>query len=255
MLFFIQMGLTLGIFLLLHFAIGSYPPPLPKSPNPRKEIWEALVLWGILAIAITTAAFFIPESEFLKLSFGVAAITNIALFPFWILLPLFVVLRVNNWGIKDLGFSKPKSRSVLVFSIGVSALIAILALFEPNFEPLPVWLLLMSLYQPAFTEEFFFRGVIQNKLEGVLGGNKAWFFSGILFGLMHASVNFFGQQWYRHGENMINALILLGIQILFGWVFGIMFMKSRSLLPSYIAHYLVDGRLASIVHYLSAAIY
>ena len=48
MLFFIQMGLTLGIFLLLHFVIGSYPQALQKSAKRRREIWEALALWGLL---------------------------------------------------------------------------------------------------------------------------------------------------------------------------------------------------------------
>jgi membrane protease YdiL (CAAX protease family) len=251
MLFFIQMGLTLGTFILLHFVIGSYPTPLPKSANRRREIWEALILWGILVIAITIAALLIPQSAFLKPTFSVVGITNLTLSPFWILIPLFVVFRVNKWTLKDLGFSRPKSRPVLFFSISVMALIGILDLFEPVFEPLPVWLLLMSLYQPAFTEELFFRGVIQGKFERALGGNKAWFFSGILFGLMHASVNFFGQQWYRYGENITNALILLGIQTLFGWIFGIMYMKTRSLLPSYVAHYFLDGRLASIIYYLT----
>jgi membrane protease YdiL (CAAX protease family) len=254
MFFFIQMGLTLGIFLLLHFVIGKYPTPLPRSIDRKREIWEALTLWGILVIAITIAALIIPQSEFLNPTFSVVGITNLILFPFWILIPLFVVLRVNKWILRDLGFQMPKSRSVLIFSFLGMAIIGTLALIEPDFEPLPAWLVLMSLYQPAFTEEFFFRGVIQGKLERALGGNKTWFFSGILFGLMHTSVNFFGQQWYRHGENMTNALILLGIQTLFGWIFGIMYMKSRSLLPSYIAHYLVDGRLASIVYYVSAAI-
>jgi membrane protease YdiL (CAAX protease family) len=70
---------------------------------------------------------------------------------------------------------------------------------------------------------------------------------------MHASVNFFGQQWYRHGESVINAVILLLLQTLAGWVFGIMYMKSRSLLPSFMAHYFADGRLASILYYIAAA--
>jgi membrane protease YdiL (CAAX protease family) len=253
MLFFIQMGLTLGAFLLLHFVIGSYSHQLPRSENRRREIWEALALWAALVIAITIAVVIIPQSQFIKPTFSVVVLTNLALSPFWILIPLIVVFRMNKWTVKDLGFRRPKSRLVLIFSIGVMALIGIPVLFEPDFKPLPLWILLMSLYQPAFTEEFFFRGVIQNKLERALGQNKAWLYSGILFGLMHASVNFFGQQWYRHGENITNALILLGVQILFGWIFGIIYMKSRSLLPGYIAHYFLDGRLASIIFYLGAA--
>lgn len=254
MLFFLRMGLTLGIFLLLHFVIGKYPTPLPKSINREREIWEALGLWVILVIAITTAVLVIPESELNNPTIQIVTVTNLVLFPFWVLIPLLFVLLVNKWTAKDLGFRKPISRSVTVFSIGMMALLSILRLFGPDFEPLPGWLVIISLYQPAFTEEFFFRGVIQGKLEKALGGNKAWFYSGILFGLMHTSVNFFGQQWYRHGENIINALLLLGIQTLFGWIFGIMYMKTRSLLPSYTSHYLVDGRLASIIYYLAAAI-
>ncbi len=254
MLFFIKIGLTIGIFLLLHFGLSKYPTPLPRSVDRKREIWEALALWAVLVIALTIAVLIIPQSELIAPTFGVVAITNLALSPFWILIPLFIVLGVNKWTSKDLGFSMPKSRPVLIFSIGVMALIGALAFFEPGFRPLPVWLVLMSLYQPAFTEEFFFRGVIQGKLERALGQNKAWFFSGILFGLMHTSVNFFGQQWYRYGENLTNALLLLLIQTLFGWIFGIMYMKSRSLLPSFVGHYLIDGRLASIIYYLASAI-
>jgi membrane protease YdiL (CAAX protease family) len=254
MFFFIRMGLTLGTFLILHFVIGKYPTPLPGSKDRRREIWEALVLWAILVIAITIAVLIIPQSELIAPTFRVVSITNLALFPFWIAIPLLFVLLVNKWTAKSMGFSMPRSRSVTIFSIAVMALIGILSFFEPGFEPLPVWLVLMSLYQPAFTEEFFFRGIIQGKLERALGQNKAWFFSGILFGLMHTSVNFFGQQWYRHGGNITNALLLLGIQTLFGWIFGIMYMKSRSLLPSFVAHYLVDGRLASIIYYVFSAV-
>jgi membrane protease YdiL (CAAX protease family) len=143
---------------------------------------------------------------------------------------------------------------VSIFAIGIMVTISVLQFIDPAFKPLPGWLVIMSLYQPAFTEEFLFRGVIQGKLERALGQNKAWFYSGILFGLMHTSVNFFGQQWYRYGENIANALLLLVIQTIAGWSFGIIYMKSRSLLPSVVAHYLTDGRFASILHYLFSAI-
>ena len=161
---------------------------------------------------------------------------------------------MNKWTSKDLSFTKPISRSVMIFTLAVFAIIGVLQFIDPGFKPLPVWLVLMSLYQPALTEEFFFRGVIQGKLERALGQNKAWFYSGILFGLLHTSVNFFGQQWYKYGENILNVVFLLVLQTVAGWVFGIIYMKSRSLLPSYIAHYFADGRLASIIYYIGAAI-
>jgi membrane protease YdiL (CAAX protease family) len=40
---------------------------------------------------------------------------------------------------------------------------------------------------------------------------------------------------------------MLAQQIIFGWIFGIIYMKTRSLWPSMIGHFLIDGRLASII--------
>ena len=80
--FFIQMGPTLGIFLLLHFAIGKYPTPLPKSADRRREIWQDLRLWAILVIAVTIAVLIIPQSELVAPTFKVVATTNLALSPF-----------------------------------------------------------------------------------------------------------------------------------------------------------------------------
>ncbi len=246
----IQVGINLGIFLLLRFVVGKYPDPLPKSKDRRREILESIGLWAAVSIALTVAVFIIPENELNNPTPQVVLKTNLLLSPFWVLIPLFVVLKINKWGAEDLGFIKPRSRSVTIFAIAIMVLLGILQFIDPGFRPMPSWLVVMSLYQPAFTEEFLFRGVIQGKLERALGQNKAWFYSGIMFGLMHASVNFFGQQWYLHGESILNAVVLLLVQTIAGWSFGIMYMKSRSLLPSTIAHFLTDGRLASILSFI-----
>ena len=250
----IPLGVNLVIFLLLHLVVGKYPAPLPVSKNRRREILEALGLWVVLTVAITITVLIIPKSDLTAPTPQTVLIGNLALTPFWVLIPLFFVLRVNKWTTKDLGFARPISRSVMVFSFLVFIVIGVFQYIAPGFNPLPVWLVLMSIYAPAFTEEFFFRGVIQGKLERALGQNKAWFYSGILFGLMHTSVNFFGQQWYKHGENILAAVFLLVLQTVAGWVFGIMYMKTRSLLPSYLAHYFADGRLASIIYYFGSAL-
>jgi membrane protease YdiL (CAAX protease family) len=250
----IPVGFFLVVFLLLRFVIGEFPAPFPESKDRRREIWEALGLWAILIVAVIIAFIALPESELSAPTFGVLLVVNLWLLPFWVLIPLFVVLRINKWTLRDLGFSMPRSRSVTIFALVVFVFAGMLPLLDSGFEPLPVWLVLLSLYQTAFTEEFFFRGVIQGKFERALGQNKAWFYSGILFGLLHTAPNFFGQQWYRHGESVLNAVVLLALQTLAGWVFGIIYMKTRSLWPSFWAHYFIDGRLASIAYYVSSAI-
>lgn len=78
-----------------------------------------------------------------------------------------------------------------IFAIAVFAFIGIFPIFTPDMEPIPVSDLLFALYITAFVEEFFFRAIIQGKLERALGQNKAWFYSGILFGLAHVTTNSF----------------------------------------------------------------
>ena len=78
----------------------------------------------------------------------------------------------------------------------------------------------------------------------------SWIYSGILFGLAHVAPNLMGAQWYDYGQNIGNIIILLIQQILSGWIFGIIYMKSRSLLPGFLAHFFTDWRLGSIIKLL-----
>ena len=252
--FLMLVGINLSIFLLLHFVVGKYPESLPLSTSKKGQVIEAVGIWALVTLAVTIAALLIPESELRNPSFGIVLRSNLILSPFWLFIPLAIVLFKDKWSITALGFTLSQSRPVTLFSIGVMLIIGALQYIDPAFTPLPGWLVIMSAYQPAFTEEFLFRGVIQGKLERALGQNKGWIFSGILFGLMHTSVNFFGQQWYRYGENYLNALLLLLVQIIAGWTFGIMYTKSRSLLPGAIAHFLADGRFASILYFTATLI-
>lgn len=246
--FLIKIGVGLGAFLLLHFVIGKYPAPLPLSEDPRREILEALGLWAILVIVITTIIFMTPPSMLIAAPPEFVATTSLLILPPYVVVPLLYVLRVNKWRAKDMGFAMPRSPSVTIFTIVFFAIGGVLPfLISDAFEPIKVPHLLLALYAPAFCEEFFFRGIIQGKLERALGGNKAWFYSGILFGLAHFSTNFFGPLWYSKGENIVGAAVLLGQQTIFGWVYGIIYMKTRSLLPSMVGHYMADGRLGSII--------
>ena len=111
-----------------------------------------------------------------------------------------------------------------------------------RFTPIHVMMLLFALHQPAFIEEFFFRGIILGKLERALGQNKAWFYSGILFGLVHITTNFCvtGLDWF-------SGIFMLAEQIIAGCIYGIIYMKTRNLLHGMVCYYLTDGRMASII--------
>ena len=103
-----------------------------------------------------------------------------------------------------------------------------------------MFFLVISLYATVFIEEFLYRGVIQSKLERALGQKKGWFYGGIIFGLAHIPANFFAPFWATGTVDIVAGLLMLGVQIVNGWWFGIAYTKTRSLIPGIIMHYIAD---------------
>ncbi|MHA2140766.1 MAG: CPBP family glutamic-type intramembrane protease, partial [Candidatus Thorarchaeota archaeon] len=67
-----------------------------------------------------------------------------------------------------------------------------------------------------------------------------WFYGGIIFGLAHIPANFLAPMWGTGTVDIVAALLMLGVQIVNGWWYGIAFTKTRSLLPGIIIHYIAD---------------
>ncbi|MBA7470585.1 hypothetical protein ES707_05872 [subsurface metagenome] len=241
-LLMLNVGFPLGVAALLHFKLDKYPKPLPLSKDRKREIWETLVIWVIPTITIT----FIIFSSFAEQMENptpktLITFSLITMVPY-LVIPVLYLKLVKKWTLKDFGFSKPRAPAVVIFAIVFFVGGGMLPLLSSSFKPMSLMLMLFALYQTAFIEEFFFRGIIQGKLERAIGQNKAWFYSGILFGLAHFFFNFFVT-----GLDLVPGLFMLAQQIIFGWIFGIIYMKTRSLWPSMVGHYLIDGRLASII--------
>ena len=81
---------------------------------------------------------------------------------------------------RDLGLILPRSWPMVVFALALFGLAGGLPLFGGTLDPMPWSFIAIAVYQPAFIEEFFFRVILQGKLERALGQNRAWFYSGIL---------------------------------------------------------------------------
>lgn len=241
----------IGVFivsvLLLHYKLAPYPTSFPRSEDRRREILEALAFWGIQVVYVILFIYMVPPSALTNVTPRLGLIRSLlGLIP-EVLVPVSYVLLIQKWTLKDLGFAKPKAPYITLFALilfGVGG--GVLPLLDSSFEALPKWLVVYSLYQPAFFEELFFRGVLQGKLERALGQNRAWILSGILFGLAHLSINLFGPLW---SGSVVTAAFLLMKQVISGWIFGLIYMKTRSLLPSMVVHFLADGRLASLIYY------
>jgi hypothetical protein len=184
-------------FFILHRWVGKYPTPLPLSKDRKREILETIALWVCSVVVVTMFMLSRTPDELAAPSnelWGLISLVQLGLF---IVGPLLFVLLVNKWTTKDLGFSMPSGRAVTIFAIAVYAFFGIIPLFFSQ-EPIPVSVLLFALYVTAFVEEFFFRAIIQGKLERALGQNKAWFYSGILFGYL-IRISSLGDQFLREG--------------------------------------------------------
>ena len=240
----LEIALPLGIVALLHFKMSKYPEPLPLEENKRKGIWGTLIIWALSVIVLTVIIFSDFAERMADPTPGILLLFILITAVPYILIPVLYLRLVKKWTLKDFGFRKPvpNSRAVIIFTVIVFAISGALPLLNSDFTPLPVLMLIFSLWQPAFIEEFFFRGIIQGRLERVIGQNKAWIYGGILFGLVHVFTNVFVV-----GFDLVPGIIQLIMQIMSGWIFGILYMKTRSLYPGMFAHFLTNSVLASII--------
>ncbi len=221
----IKVVLPIIFVIIVHFLFGRYPESFPLSKSRKREIWETLILWAIPTITVNIIVFTDLADQMAEPTLKVLITFILIMIVPYIVLPVIYQKYVKGWTLKDFGFVKPQRRGVVIFTIAFFVIGGLMPLMDPGFKSLSLMMILFSLYQPAFIEEFFFRGIIQGKLERALGQNRAWIFSGILFGLTHVFVNYFFT-----GLDFLPGLLMLAGQITFGWVYGIIYMKTRSLL-------------------------
>jgi membrane protease YdiL (CAAX protease family) len=241
----ISLNLVFTIW-LFHAKIGKYPEPLPKSKIPKRELREAgflyviytisLICLALLFITFKPTAFSEPYS--IEGTLAVIAIFSITGF----LIPILFVIRVNKWTAKDLGITTDIQQP-RVFVAAV--IIIIILLFGKNIfisdpEPAPLLFLVLALYSNIFIEEFFFRGIIQSKFERVMSQKQSWIWMGIVFGLIHIPSNILGSLSQESDIGIVLILNMFALinQIISGWFFGILYMKTRNLIPPIFVHYI-----------------
>ena len=157
----------------------------------------------------------------------------------YLVVPLFVVLRLNRWTAGDLGLTRRvTSRSVaavaVIFGFVVGMIPVLTGQAVVGVERLPYGALVLLLYNNDFLEEFFHRGVIQGNLERALGQQPAIWLGGVLFGATHIVFDI-----TRLLETGVAFVCLAAVmQTMAGWILGIIYMKTRSLWPGVASHYL-----------------
>lgn len=226
---------------LLHRVVGRYPEPLPGAGNPKREILQALSVWGVAVIFPVLMIYVV--SPWLNQAVADATLRELIRTPLlslpYVALPLFIVLKLNRWTAKDIGLTwRTQSGSVAAFAVIFGLVTGGIAFISNQavigMEPLPAGVLLLLLYNNSFVEEFCHRGVIQSKLERALGQRKAILLGGILFGLTHVlfDIHMVGS------EGALVILLTVLTQTMAGWLLGLIYMKTRSLWPGIVGHYL-----------------
>ncbi len=166
------------------------------------EGWAAARL-NILTVNIVTQLL-IPLLIFLALGYGARAL-GFRLRGWWLVLPLTVptlLLQVAGGG---LAINLARFPAAFLFNLGISGL----------------------------PEEFWARSLLQTRLERILGSAlRGAIVAAVVFGLMHAPahVRNYGSDWLR----VLAAC--LGRQALVGFVFGYLWLKTRSLAPGALWH-------------------
>lgn len=143
---------------------------------------------------------------------------------------------VRRRSICSVGFRSPTNRRALILFaviVGLQLIGGILLhlMLGIEFSYLNVYFVSGVIIGP-FAEETSFRGLIQTRSEAGLGTVKSWVLSGLLFGFYH----YWAHYLITGATLTIPSLTQLIAITLFGMLVGVIFSKTRSLLPPFLLH-------------------
>lgn len=105
----------------------------------------------------------------------------------------------------------------------------------------PISVLLMLL-TAGLTEEFFFRGFLQGRLESLLRSKIAGvLLSSFLFGIYHLPYAYLNPRWPSHGNWKAALALSLGQGVPAGLILGTLYARKRNLLACIALHSLINS--------------
>jgi membrane protease YdiL (CAAX protease family) len=211
----------------------------------RRESWAALVYFALYMAYLFAA----PESELLHwLSLvAIPLVIVIALRSGNRSLPAILASfgsRRGNLG-KGVGWALLLGAAfgvVQIFLSGNSAEVQEAILTGRALYLLPLGFVLMMLLA-GFTEEFFFRGFLQTRVEALFGSKwLAVLIVALLFGVYHLPYAYFNPNWPSAGDWSAAWVAALGNGVPGGLVLGTLYVKSnRNLVPCIVLHSMIGA--------------
>lgn len=158
---------------------------------------------------------------------------------FHIILSVVALLWMKKYGLlKKYGISSPNvSASKFLFYIPLAVLVSCNLWFGVtlNYSVTETVLYIVSMFGVGFLEEFIFRGLLFKAMEKN-GLRSAIIVSSITFGIGHI-INLFNGS----GADLVSNLCQIFSAVAFGFLFVIIFFRSKSLLPCIIAHIAINS--------------
>jgi membrane protease YdiL (CAAX protease family) len=101
--------------------------------------------------------------------------------------------------------------------------------------------LLLMLFTAGFTEEVFFRGVLQSRLARTFKSEmRGGLLTAFLFGLYHLPYAYFSADWATHGNAGRAVATVLTEQATAGVILGVLWARTRNLGASVLLHTLIN---------------
>lgn len=243
---FLYLGIFAGLVWLLDRDIDPYPPPLIPSPRPRQEITVVIVLWG-MAMGVNALRTLVIN-PYLTATAVHPALRELIYLPlvtlFFMAIPLYIALKMDRYSLPDLGLTwRNRSTNMVIFALVFGTVSGVVAFWTGQtvvgVQAPSVGALILLVYNNAFVEEFFYRGVIQNRLERVTHQRLAVLIGALLFATTHVllDIQTIGVVGEGGWSGVLYALLM---QTLGGCLLGLIFIKTRSLWPGVVCHYLVN---------------
>lgn len=215
-----------GILVLLVFTVlihrGLYPS---LSASRRRSAWEITEI-AVLVVCLLAVPFI--EFDLLWFSGWLGAYLALG-----ILAPVLLELVARRRSLTEIGFRWPVNRKVMYIVTVLLVIYLVARLARPGFFQNFEWRHFVSnSIVFALIEETLFRGMLQTRLESLLGSLRAWILSGLFFGFYHYYVHYLGP-----GKTpTLEQTLALAFVTALGLLLGVIYAKTRSLLPSFLVH-------------------
>ncbi len=242
-------AVTAGSLLTIFLTRNRLPESSLPSLNAR-EGWLALAWYAVfVGVSLATAGGNVFGNEFMK-------------YLWFIVLPIVMLYFLRGrQGFRELLRSIGLRREGLGRSLLLGLLVYIVVFggfifFMPDTQmdklrelaQTPAKLLLViplgfgfALITAAFTEEVFFRGVLQTRLASLMRSEvRGLLAASLLFGLYHLPYAYFSESWPAHGNILWALSSVIAEQAVTGIILGVLWMRTRNLAAPILLHALIN---------------